>query len=103
MAPEVILSKKYGPEVDSFSLGIALFELFTDNMPFTGSRNVIKSQILNSDLTIDPIQYPVWYTVDPEAKDLIMRLTHKEPRRRMSVSAALRHPWFSEFNEVESF
>ena len=33
--------------------------------------------------------------VSEDAKDLIRKLTEKDPKKRISSSAALNHPWFN--------
>lgn len=101
MAPEIIKGIKYGPKIDSWSLGVALFELFTDHTPFEGSRNMVKAQILNREVVINPDEFQTWETVDEAPKDLIRKLMHKDPTRRLSPSEALRHEWFRDFNELE--
>ena len=35
-----------------------------------------------------------WLTISPEAKDLIVKLLEVNPKKRISSSDALKHPWF---------
>lgn len=86
MAPEIITGKTYDYKVDSFSLGVALYELITEKMPFQGpNKEMIKQEILRKDIVFDHAQSPIWDTVDKDVKDLITRLTMKDPRRRIGV------------------
>ena len=39
MAPEVILKKRYGNKVDSWSLGVVLFEMLTNEHPYLDKEN----------------------------------------------------------------
>lgn len=56
MAPEVIKGQYYDYKVDSFSLGVALFELITDKMPFSGTnKDMIKQEILRKDIVFDHV------------------------------------------------
>ena len=36
MAPELLLKKAYGPEVDVFALGTMLYELYSGEVPYQG-------------------------------------------------------------------
>lgn len=38
---------------------------------------------------------PEWQPVSEEAKDLLRRLLHTDPKQRYTVSQALAHPWFT--------
>ncbi|XP_021340425.1 calcium/calmodulin-dependent protein kinase type IV-like [Mizuhopecten yessoensis] len=50
----------------------------------------IYKKILKVDYKFDPT---VWSKISENAKDFITRLLQKDPRKRLSVDAALRHPW----------
>jgi calcium-dependent protein kinase len=40
-----------------------------------------------------------WSKVSPEARDLITRLLVLDPKKRLSSSEALKHPWFQVVNK----
>lgn len=41
----------------------------------------------------------MWLEIDENAKDLVQSLLERDPNKRISASAALRHPWFSNCKE----
>lgn len=36
----------------------------------------------------------MWHYVDPELRDLVMKMTNLDPARRIIAREALEHPWF---------
>ncbi|KAI9669371.1 MAG: serine/threonine protein kinase psk1 [Alyxoria varia] len=78
MAPEVIQGKPYSPAVDYWSLGALGFDLLTGNPPFA-SANIAKTEqrIVHG----GKIQMP--YFISPDAKDILLRLLRREPRKRL--------------------
>ena len=43
-----------------------------------------------------PIQDALWLHMSPKGQDLMAALLQRDPSRRPSAAAALRHPWFQE-------
>ena len=78
MAPEVIQGKPYTPAVDYWSLGALGFDLLTGAPPFV-SANTAKTEqrIVHG----GKIQMP--YFISPDAKDILLRLMRREPRKRL--------------------
>ena len=80
MAPEVILQKQYGPEVDWWSFGILAFDLLTGASPFYANNDAkIREKILKSKPLL-----PFFLSID--AKDLLTRLLRKKPSERLGAS-----------------
>ena len=95
MAPEVILRKGYGVAADYWSLGIVLFELLFERVPFADEEEdpmIIYEIILTSKL-----KYPRLPTPMGEAKALINQLLNKNPSHRMGsgFEKIKTCPWFS--------
>jgi len=42
------------------------------------------------------IRFPdaLWKSVSSEAKDLVIKMTEKNPEKRITIDEALNHPWF---------
>ncbi|KAJ1350541.1 hypothetical protein KIN20_006346 [Parelaphostrongylus tenuis] len=75
MAPEIIMKKGYGLEVDWWSLGILIFELFTGNPPFYGDKEQIYSAICNVSVDIPE-------SVPDVVRIVIQSLLNRDPSQR---------------------
>lgn len=124
-APEIMLnSKKYGTEVDIWSVGCTFFELLDCKILFGGTKNYIQllNKIINllgtpkdKDLEfIENENAKLWIKkqkvsgssspsaklsvkgIDPQAKDLLDKCLVFDPRKRITAEGALRHPYFQE-------
>lgn len=92
MAPEM-LEGSYTFETDVWSMGVILYVMMTGLQPFQGqnqdevfgniSRGVYDVKILDKQKCSN------------EVKDLIKKLLVLDPRRRMSLEAAMEHPWIT--------
>ncbi|KAL2316882.1 hypothetical protein Fmac_030758 [Flemingia macrophylla] len=97
IAPEV-LKRKYGPEVDIWSIGVMLYILLCGVPPFWAeSENGIFNAILRGhiDFTSDP-----WPSISPQAKDLVRKMLNSDPRQRLTAYEVLNHPWIKEDGEA---
>ncbi len=94
-APEVLRRShtvkgdgRYGKEIDCWSIGVILFILLSGSPPFdvsAGFESVANAKIV--------FYEDHWKQVSLEARDLVLRLLEKDPRRRMSVKNACGHAW----------
>ena len=94
MAPEVILGAGHGMAVDWWSLGAVGVDLLTGSPPFMGSNVAkIRKRICEQRLSLP-------YYLGPDAKDLLIRLLRKDPRKRLGgtspkdLLALKRHRFF---------
>ncbi|XP_074331802.1 calcium-dependent protein kinase 17-like [Apium graveolens] len=97
IAPEV-LKRKYGPEVDIWSIGVMLYILLCGVPPFWAeSEHEIFNEILRGhvDFASDP-----WPTISPQAKDLVKRMLTIDPMKRLTAGQVLAHPWIMEDGEA---
>lgn len=86
MAPEVILRQKQTKKTDIWALGILLYELFHGNAPFRGNRmDAILEQITQNRLLFRK-------NVDPQIKDLVVRILKFYPQDRPSIDQIFEHP-----------
>jgi cGMP-dependent protein kinase len=98
MAPEVILRKGYGVASDYWSLGILLYELLFERVPFADEEEdpmIIYEIILTSKL-----RYPRLPTSMNNVKSIINQLLNKNPSHRMGsgFEKLKTSPWFSMFS-----
>jgi serine/threonine protein kinase len=77
MAPEIVAGHEYGFAVDWWSLGALGHDLLTGSPPFAGANNKkIQEKILNGKLKLP-------FFLGPDAKDLLIRLLRKDPKKRL--------------------
>ncbi|GAB2211785.1 hypothetical protein Droror1_Dr00025120 [Drosera rotundifolia] len=97
IAPEV-LKRKYGPEVDIWSVGVMLYILLCGVPPFWAeTEHGIFNAILKGhiDFTSDP-----WPAISPQAKDLVRKMLNSDPNQRLTAYQVLNHPWIKEDGEA---
>ncbi|XP_057433042.1 calcium-dependent protein kinase 17-like [Lotus japonicus] len=97
IAPEV-LKRRYGPEVDIWSVGVMLYILLSGVPPFWAeSEHGIFNAILKGhvDFTSDP-----WPSISPAAKDLVRKMLNSDPKQRLTAQEVLNHPWIMEDGEA---
>merc|ERR1712176_161287 len=92
VAPEVLSMKGYGRKVDLWSLGCIMHLLLRGVLPFDGhTKDEVVEKTLNKKLNL---KHKKFEKVSDAAKDLIAKLLIKDPKKRISIEDALKHPWF---------
>ncbi|XP_039135783.1 calcium-dependent protein kinase 2-like [Dioscorea cayenensis subsp. rotundata] len=97
IAPEV-LKRRYGPEVDIWSIGVMLYILLCGVPPFWAETEhgifnaILRGQV---DFASDP-----WPNISAGAKDLVKKMLTVDPRQRITAFEVLNHPWIKEDGEA---
>lgn len=93
LAPEMVKKTGHGKAVDWYLFGVLIYEMLVGLPPFyDNDREVLFFNIVNSDLELP-------HHLSREAKDLLRKLLHKNPAKRMTDPDAIRrHPWFRRIN-----
>eukprot|EP00358_Blepharisma_japonicum_P006028 CAMPEP_0202943874 /NCGR_PEP_ID=MMETSP1395-20130829/4478_1 /ASSEMBLY_ACC=CAM_ASM_000871 /TAXON_ID=5961 /ORGANISM="Blepharisma japonicum, Strain Stock R1072" /LENGTH=353 /DNA_ID=CAMNT_0049641915 /DNA_START=224 /DNA_END=1281 /DNA_ORIENTATION=+ len=96
VAPEV-LKGRYGKECDIWSLGVFMYFLLSGHHPFKGHD--LKELFLH--ITKGEFSFPEkpWSKISKEARHLIQQMLNTNPAKRISISRALAHPWFSTLDD----
>lgn len=90
-APEIIARHKQGyngAKVDAWSCGIILFALLAGYLPFYDENTKVLYRMIQRDDVKFPKKFPI------DAKDLVLRLLHKDPEMRYTLVEVKKHPWF---------
>ena len=75
-----------------WSLGILMYILLSGYIPFSGKS--IDQVFANIKLKDPRYDMKEWTRITEEAKDLVAKCLHKNPKRRITPIDALDHPWF---------
>lgn len=93
LAPEMIMNKGHGLEIDWWALGILIYEMITGYLPFTGSDPMIIYQ----KILMGKINYPS--NMEHSVKSLISGLLEQNPSKRIGFkdgyNNARNHEWLA--------
>jgi calcium/calmodulin-dependent protein kinase I len=91
VAPEVLLQKPYGKNVDLWSLGVIIYVMLSGMLPFdTGNTKETARQTIYEEVNFT---HPCWMYASSESKHIIKGLLKKDRFLRMSIEEVLTHPW----------
>ncbi|KAK7507429.1 hypothetical protein BaRGS_00001364 [Batillaria attramentaria] len=89
-APELISGKQYlGSEADIWSMGVLLYALLCGYLPFDDE----KLSHLYRKIQSGKYEVPEW--LSEETIDLLARMLQTDPKRRITISSILEHPWLN--------
>ncbi|KAK8692587.1 hypothetical protein V6N13_076044 [Hibiscus sabdariffa] len=92
IAPEMLLNKDYGPEVDIWSAGVILFILLSGGkLPFNAeTAEGIIDLVLKGQMDFESEH---WSERSEYAKDLVRKMLRTRPSERLTANEVLSHPW----------
>jgi len=98
IAPEILLDKGYeGFAVDIWSAGIALHAILYGKVPFKANNMRDLNKVIMKG------SYTLKEGISLEAKNLLTRMLEPNPRKRITTSEILKHPWLLNVEEIELF
>lgn len=96
VAPEVLKRQGYDEACDIWSLGILLYTMLAGYTPFANGPDDTPEEILNR---IGSGKFSLkggnWDTVSDSAKDLVSKMLHIDPQRRLTAKQVLNHIWIT--------
>ncbi|XP_067863018.1 ribosomal protein S6 kinase alpha-2-like isoform X2 [Heptranchias perlo] len=94
VAPEVLKRQGYDEGCDIWSLGILLYTMLAGYTPFANGPDDTPGEIL---ARIGSGHYSLqggnWDRASPTAKDLVSKMLHVDPHRRLTAKQVLKHQW----------
>ncbi|CDZ97623.1 camp-dependent protein kinase [Phaffia rhodozyma] len=109
MAPEVLNRKGYACQIDWWSLGVIVYELYFGRRPFRGKTNSALTESIASDRLVWPDDGET--KIGKDGKEFISSLLERDPMKRLGWKAdgtgltdIKRHPWLRsiDWSAVES-
>ncbi len=91
MAPELLTSEhpEFTPAVDVWGLGACLYMFVTGRPPFVAMNELE----LERKVRTEQVTFPRHLASSPHLKNLIVRMLHKQPSRRVSLRDVMTHEW----------
>lgn len=93
VAPEILLQKGYGKEVDVWSLGVILFILLCGYPPFYDESDAALFQLIMKGQFEFDERY--WSDISTGVKKLISNILKVNPLERLDTQQILAHPWIT--------
>lgn len=101
VAPEVLLEQGYDQACDVWSLGVLLFTMLAGHTPFaTGNEDSPKKILQKIGAGALDMNSGNWRRISFQAKDLVQRMLHADPKRRIRISDVLAHIWITDRNKL---
>ncbi|CAD8154308.1 unnamed protein product [Paramecium pentaurelia] len=96
LAPEMLMKKGHGRQVDWYMLGILIYELLVGAPPYYDSEK----EVLKENIKKAPLRIPK--CLSEEAKDIIVKLLIRNPKKRLGCKEDAKeikcHPWFNDID-----
>lgn len=105
LAPEVVSQVNdsgYGHMVDAWSVGVIIYSMLTNQTPFDEPESCvdIRQKIIERDIVWQPLYDK---GISDYGIDLIWAFLFRDPKKRLTMAAALTHPWFSDYTPVTDY
>ncbi|CAD8062090.1 unnamed protein product [Paramecium sonneborni] len=94
IAPEILLEQQYGYECDMFSLGCVFYKLLVKKDLFNG--NTLAEILQENKKCILNLKNLQLFRIPNSAQDLLIRMLEANPKQRISVFQALKHPFIND-------
>ncbi|XP_060080804.1 calcium/calmodulin-dependent protein kinase type IV-like [Ylistrum balloti] len=89
-APEMLRGISCSKAVDMWSCGVIAFVLLTGYEPFLEVNGDTYKRVIKVEYSFDD---NICSEISENAKDFIRKMLQKDPKKRLTATTALRHPW----------
>mmetsp|Transcript_52108 Transcript_52108/g.86227 ORF Transcript_52108/g.86227 Transcript_52108/m.86227 type:complete len:124 (-) Transcript_52108:1132-1503(-) len=89
--PEMIEKKKHDPMVDVWALGVLMYEFLCGTPPFESDEQKATFHKIRN------VKFVFPGYVSNEARDLIRKLLHKDPAKRLLLAELPNHPFIVKY------
>lgn len=97
VAPEVLLETGYDKACDVWSLGVLLYTMLAGHTPFANGTETSPKKILQRiGSGVVDMSSGNWRNISFQAKDLVQKMLHPDPKRRFCISDVLAHIWITD-------
>ena len=96
LSPEIVNGEEYGSETDIWSLGVLVYELLTDKMPFYASTYKQTYQLISKGQPDFP------EILSEQAIDFIKTLLTKDREKRIKDENILEHMWLASCEQMQN-
>ncbi len=102
MAPELWsdTEQEYDSSVDMWAIGVVAYMLLSGTRPFHSGDQREKARMIREDPVVFP--HASWRHVSEAGKNFIRQLMHKDSRKRLSASQALKLPWIAQRSSLHT-
>lgn len=101
VAPEVLLEQGYDKACDIWSLGVLLYTMLAGYTPFaTANENSPKKILQRIGSGRVDMSSGNWKNISFQAKDLVQKMLHADPKRRINISDVLAHIWITDRDKL---
>lgn len=101
VAPEVLLEQGYDRSCDVWSLGVLLYTMLAGHTPFaTGDENSPRRILQKIGTGVVDMSSGNWRHISFQAKDLVQKMLHADPKRRICVADVLAHIWITDRSKL---
>lgn len=90
MAPEINGDDIYNHKADIWSLGIVVYEMIHQDLPFCSKREFEQKTFLDNR---DKLKLNLKPSLSPELGDFIKKMIVLDPEKRANVDELLKHPF----------
>ena len=97
-APEVLSKEKYDSKCDLWSIGVIIYELIFNKLPFTAQN---KQELIDKIKRMTKIDIPKNIPVSNECIDLLNKLFQKDREKRITFEEYFNHKFFSQEHKME--